>query len=76
LPKTRTDRPGYGTRNASIGLVRAARTDGKSPPITATRGWASVPASVPKSTSSVPQISVAHDIMAIEHALSLLDLRS
>jgi len=31
-----------------------------------------VPASVPKSTSSVPQISVAHDIIAIKNAAGLV----
>jgi hypothetical protein len=31
-----------------------------------------VPASVPKATSSVPQISVAHDIIAIKNAASLV----
>ena len=31
-----------------------------------------MPASVPKTTRSVPQISVAHDIIAIEHAAGLV----
>ena len=35
-------------------------------------GRASVPASVPKTTRSVPQISVAHDIIAIKNAASLV----
>ena len=33
---------------------------------------ASVPASVPKTTRSVPQISVAHDIIAIKNAAGLV----
>ena len=35
-------------------------------------GRASVPTSVPKPTRSVPQISIAHDIIAIEDAASLV----
>jgi hypothetical protein len=33
---------------------------------------ASVPASVPKTARRVPQVSIAHDIIAIEHATSLV----
>ena len=35
-------------------------------------GWASVPTSVPKPTRGVPQVSVAHDIIAIEDAARLV----
>jgi hypothetical protein len=31
-----------------------------------------VPTSVPKPTRSVPQVSIAHDIIAVEHAASLV----
>ena len=36
--------------------------------------WASVSASVPKPTRSVPQISIAHDIIAVEDAASLVSV--